>query len=85
MPRRKGVQLILEPLITEYGQTINIGESILFLGTQRKNHKTLVGIYSGKYVLQNKILSVRIDNVNELNDRRTYSILPLQRIFKLQV
>lgn len=85
MPRRKGVKLLLEPLITDYGQEIKLGESILFFGTHKKTNKTLVGIYSGKYVLNDEVVSVRIENVNELNDRRPYSILPLKRIFKLQV
>lgn len=85
MPKRKGVELLLEPVITDYGQEIKIGENVLFFGTQRKTNKTLVGIYSGKYVLNNEVVSVRINNVNELNDRRPYSILKLKRIFKLQV
>jgi hypothetical protein len=85
MPRRKEVKFVADEFENGYGQVIQVGDPVMFIGSSFGVTKHDMGTYSGKYVLTDKVVSVKVDIKKTFWDRRLYSILPLSRVFKLQL
>jgi hypothetical protein len=84
LPRRKEVEYVIEPYKNGFDQEITPGTPVLFMGTSRKvtSHKS--GNYAGVYKIDNKVISIKIENVPRFSwQKRTYAILPLKRAFVL--
>lgn len=67
-----------------YGQLINVGDTIMYIGTSKKNTEYRTGKYAGIYFDTDGLDKyIKITNISEMY-RRNYAILPQKRVFKLE-
>ena len=59
--------LVTEPYTNHLGQTINVGDSVMYVGTSYNITETHLGIFAGVYYRRGKASSVRITDVERRN------------------
>ena len=84
MPRRKEVTFVEDKLENGTGQTIELGDHVMYIAKSFNKTEHKVGTYVGKYVLTDKVVSVKVAVKETFWDRRSYAILSRARVFKLQ-